>query len=172
MYEGNSEGDPADKWEGLPTHLKMLPLYITESGLDGLIEDYSEPRGWQTVYGGTPILYTGQLRWYNDQLLDDKYVVGSAVYCMNCGGEWETYNIYPTITKAIVATATPIYRRYLQGAAKTILKWALFKVVDMGTEEVEIDINSLDRLYELAEEHGGILSVDVTGDDTIVYVQG
>ena len=39
------DGDPERGWEGLPDHLRTMPLLITECGLDGLIEDGSMARG-------------------------------------------------------------------------------------------------------------------------------
>ena len=65
-------------WAGLPDHLKDLPLLITECGLDGLIEEGHEPRGWQVLYGNDPGEYLRQLSWYDRELLKDPYVIGAA----------------------------------------------------------------------------------------------
>lgn len=102
------DGEPDHGWAGFPEHLKTLPLLITESGLDGLIEQHP-PRGWQVLY--TADQYLAQLDWYDQELWRDPYVIGSAIYC--CAPpdpQWATYDIWPEPTKTLAQEATPVYR--------------------------------------------------------------
>ncbi len=104
-------GDPDRGWDGLPDHLKVLPLLITECGLDGLIVQSHPPRGWQVLYGDTPQEYLQQLAWYDAELVQDSYVVGAAIYCLATpDSQWKSYDIWPEPAKTLAAQATPIYR--------------------------------------------------------------
>jgi hypothetical protein len=103
------DGEPAHNWDGLPDHLKALPLLITECGLDGLIEQSDPPRGWQVLYA--PDQYLQQLAWYDSELQKDTYVAGAAIYC--CGVSdwmWSSYNIWPEPAGILTQEAIPIYR--------------------------------------------------------------
>jgi hypothetical protein len=105
------DGEPQHDWEGLPDHLKSLPLLITECGLDGLIERGDEPRGWKHLYKDTPNRYLQQLAWYDAELQKDPYVVGAAIYCLATPDpKWKSYDIWPGIAKALARHAKPIYR--------------------------------------------------------------
>ena len=105
------EGDPEHLWEGLPEHLKSLPLLITECGLDGLIEPGPPPRGWRTLYAQAPLEYLRQLSWYDAELQKDPYVMGAAIYCCGVADKtWHSYDIWPGIAKMLAREATPIYR--------------------------------------------------------------
>jgi hypothetical protein len=104
-------GEPTHGWQGLPAHLKTLPLLITECGLDGLIAQPHPPRGWKVLYEDDPGQYLQQLDWYDTELLKDAYVAGAAIYC--CGiadWTWNTYNIWPEPAGTLAQQATPVYR--------------------------------------------------------------
>ncbi len=102
------DGEPDHNWEGLPSHLKTLPLLITECGLDGLIEK-SPPRGWRVLYSVAQ--YLKQLAWYDAELQKDPYVVGAALYCCATPDpQWQSYDLWPDLAKALAQQATPIYR--------------------------------------------------------------
>ncbi len=104
-------GDPEHGWEGLPDHLKTLPLLITECGLDGLIEQGHPPRGWKVLYGDDPDKYLRQLAWYDAELVKDTYVMGAAIYCLAPpDSQWRSYDIWPEPAKTLAAQATPLYR--------------------------------------------------------------
>jgi hypothetical protein len=104
-------GEPDRNWGGFPEHLKSLPLLITECGLDGLIEQGSEPRGWQVLFGNDPAEYLRQFDWYNTQLLQDPYIVGAAIYCLATPDpRWKSYDIWPEPANMIAQVATPVYR--------------------------------------------------------------
>jgi hypothetical protein len=104
-------GEPKHGWEGLPWHLKSLPLLITECGLDGLIEQGHPPRGWQVLYGESAAQYLEQLAWYDSELQKDPYVAGAAIYCCSTADwQWRTYDIWPELAKALSTEAEPIYR--------------------------------------------------------------
>jgi hypothetical protein len=107
VYFGNEEGD--DKWEGLPYDLRQLPLAITEGGFDGLLAG-DEPRGWRTLYKDNYAECHSQLEWYDNELGEDPYVLGSALYCYDCHDGWESYNYLPDMAQEIADNATPIYR--------------------------------------------------------------
>ncbi len=105
------DGDPRRDWEGLPRHLKTIPLLITECGLDGLLEQGSPPRGWQALYGNDPDRYLEQLAWYDAALQKDAYVWGAAIYC--CGVAdftWKSYDIWPDLAQRLARVARPVYR--------------------------------------------------------------
>jgi hypothetical protein len=106
------DGDPRRDWEGLPRHLKTIPLLITECGLDGLLEQVSPPRGWQALYGNDPDRYLEQLAWYDAALYRDAYVWGAAIYC--CGVTdftWKSYDVWPDLAQRLARVARPVYRR-------------------------------------------------------------
>ena len=105
------DGEPEHGWEGLPWHLRALPLLITECGLDGLIEQGYPPRGWQVLYGKDPDQYLEQLAWYDAELQKDAYVVGAALYC--CGTsdwQWKSYDIWSEFSQVLAQKAKPMYR--------------------------------------------------------------
>lgn len=105
------EGEPEHSWEGLPTHLRVLPLVVTECGLDGLIQPGYPPRGWKTLYQQNPDQFLQQLAWYDTELQKDPYVVGAAIYC--CGvtdWKWNSYDLWPEPARTLAQQATPIYR--------------------------------------------------------------
>ena len=105
------DGEPEHNWAGLPRHLKNLPLLITESGLDGLLERGHRPRGWRAVNGSDPGEYLRQLAWYDAQLAQDPYVIGAALYCMASPDVmWHSYDHWPELTRLLTERAEPVYR--------------------------------------------------------------
>lgn len=109
------DGEPDHNWEGLPAHLKTLPLLITECGLDGLIEK-SPPRGWRVLYSVDQ--YLQQLAWYDAELQKDPYVAGAALYCCATPDpQWKSYDLWPDLAQALAQQATPIYRLTPSGVA-------------------------------------------------------
>ena len=105
------DGAPNHGWQGLPDHLKAVPLLITECGLDGLIELGHPPRGWRVLYGDDPGQYLQQLAWYDAELVKDPYVAGAAIYCAATPDfQWSSYDIWPGLAQSLAQQATPIYR--------------------------------------------------------------
>jgi hypothetical protein len=105
------DGEPEHGWAGLPWHLKVLPVLITECGLDGLIELGHPPRGWKVLYREDPDRYLQQLAWFDAELQKDPYVVGAAIYCCSVADwTWSSYDIWPEVAKALAEQATPVYR--------------------------------------------------------------
>jgi hypothetical protein len=113
------DGEPEHDWEGLPPHLKELPLLITEAGLDGLLERGHRPRGWRVLYGNHPEEYLRQLAWYDAQLGQDDYVAGAALYCLASPDVmWHSYDHWPELAQRLAARAEPIYRLRQPSAPK------------------------------------------------------
>jgi hypothetical protein len=105
------QGEPSHNWQGLPAHLRGLPLLITECGLDGLLERPDEPRGWRVRYDNRPEPYLQELAWYNTELSQDPYVEGAALYC--CGAadwRWKSYDIWPDLARILARQSVPVYR--------------------------------------------------------------
>lgn len=84
----------------------VIPLVISEAGVDGLVADRPGPsdgRGWKHFQdywigeglGHDPYdIYIRQLRWYDDQVRQDDYVIGWTVFTAGAMGEdWESYDI-------------------------------------------------------------------------------
>jgi hypothetical protein len=83
----------------------MLPLMITESGIDGgvLGPVVSRQEGWRSFIAGgasdppdaaAASAYIDQLSWYDDQLRRDPYVLGFAVF--NAGdnkSDWKSFDV-------------------------------------------------------------------------------
>ncbi len=70
-------------------------LIITEAGLARMYRYPNDPAGdvgW--LYGGETISedqYWQSLAWYNNQMLQDDYVMGASLYQVGHGGRWETF---------------------------------------------------------------------------------
>lgn len=87
----------------------VIPLVISEAGIDGLVNPDLEERGWQdfTRYWAEQGLgddgteaYIRQLAWYDAQLQQDDYVIGFAVFTAGPpGGKWESYDITHILTR-------------------------------------------------------------------------
>ncbi|MFZ2487592.1 MAG: hypothetical protein WAZ19_05675 [Anaerolineae bacterium] len=82
-----------------------VPLVITETGVDGFVQNHPGPQGmgwrdftayWQqqgqvstTVEG----FYAEQLAWYDGHLMVDDYVYGAAIYALAAPAGWESYEV-------------------------------------------------------------------------------
>lgn len=70
------------------------PLIISECGIDSGAAhwDPGAQGGWRSFTDAQD--YVEQLRWYDQHLREDDYVVGATVFCYgNLDPTWETYNI-------------------------------------------------------------------------------
>ncbi len=84
----------------------IIPLVITEAGIDGLVGNRPGPgdaRGWQdfgpfwqaqgavksSVFG----FYMEQLAWYDAELQKDDYVIGAAIFALAGPTGWPSYEI-------------------------------------------------------------------------------
>lgn len=83
-----------------------IPLLITECGVDGLIQPRpgpAEAQGWQDfvptwlangLRDDPPGVYMDQLIWYDQNLQQDDYVKGAAIFLVGTNDRrWESYNI-------------------------------------------------------------------------------
>lgn len=82
----------------------MLPLLLTEVGIDGWIGDRPGPTGmgWKDFAGywaelgmgvDAPGNYMELLAWYDAQLQQDPYVLGAAIFAAGASPGWETYEV-------------------------------------------------------------------------------
>ncbi len=82
----------------------MLPLLLTEVGIDGLVTNRPGPPGYGWMdFGGywnelgmgsdTPGNYIEQLAWYDAQLQQDDYVKGAAIFAAAASPGWQSYEI-------------------------------------------------------------------------------
>lgn len=63
---------------------EVIPLAITESGLDPLLENAS-PGDWKRRYVDNMI-------WYDTRLREDDYVIGATMFTLGPYGAWEDYD--------------------------------------------------------------------------------
>ena len=66
---------------------KVLPLAITETGVDGVA-----PTGWKNHYSGDQ--YLSQLQWYDSLMRQDDYVLGATIFSLEIPG-WAPFDIAP-----------------------------------------------------------------------------
>ncbi len=83
----------------------VLPLVLTELGVDGLVAERPGPpdaRGWQDFQGywaengyglWGPGAYVEQLAWYDEAMRQDDYVIGGTIYALAPTSGWESYDI-------------------------------------------------------------------------------
>ncbi|HEX6384081.1 MAG TPA: hypothetical protein VF177_05370 [Anaerolineae bacterium] len=87
----------------------VLPLVISEAGIDGIIGggrpgpqgygwadfgSYAVERGW----GSNPIeAFINQLAWYDAGVRQDGYVIGFTVFTAGAFGHWKNYDINPIL---------------------------------------------------------------------------
>jgi hypothetical protein len=83
----------------------VIPLAITEAGIDGMLMSGQRPgpagMGWtefsdywtQTGIGGWSDGYIRQLSWYDGEVRRDDYVIGFAVFTAGAVEGWTTYEI-------------------------------------------------------------------------------
>ena len=114
------EGDPDQGDEGwltlryrkayrqhlIPMGFGDIPTLITECGVDGLIRPRPGPeeaKGWQDfipmwkangLRDDPPGVYMDQLIWYDENLQQDDYIQGAAIFLAGTNDpQWETYDI-------------------------------------------------------------------------------
>ena len=100
----------------------VIPLVISEAGIDGLVGPRPGPKGkgwrefqnfWteQGVWGETgPAAYVNQMAWYDNGVRQDGYVIGFCLFTAGGGGQWETYNlndILPDLADYVISQGTP-----------------------------------------------------------------
>lgn len=83
----------------------VVPLVMTELGVDGLVQDRPGPsnaRGWQHFqdywakngYGlWGPGAYIEQLVWYDRAMQQNDYVIGGCIYALAASHGWQSYEI-------------------------------------------------------------------------------
>jgi hypothetical protein len=89
-----------------PMGFADIPLLITECGVDGLVQPRpgpAEAKGWQDfietwleagLRNDPPGLYMDQLIWYDENLQQDDYVKGAAIFLAGTNDpQWESYNL-------------------------------------------------------------------------------
>ena len=65
---------------------RVLPLVITECGLDGGV--MGEPgRGWRSYQSAEA--YMEQLKWYDSLLMEDSYVLGATIFSLEIPNWWD-----------------------------------------------------------------------------------
>ena len=64
---------------------EVVPLLITEAGLDPVLRQPGQPTTWKERYVETMI-------WYDDVLRADDYVVGAAMFTIGGIGQWQDYD--------------------------------------------------------------------------------
>jgi len=96
----------------------VVPLVISEAGIDGILMSGQRPGGeglgWQdfTGYwgelgmGGGAEAYLGQLAWYDSQLQADEYVIGFTIFTAGGGDRWRSYDLNSIL---------PLLARYVAG---------------------------------------------------------
>jgi hypothetical protein len=86
----------------------VIPLVITEAGIDGIIGNRPGPGGfgWQDFQSywvqqglGTdgPQAFINQLAWYDAGVREDWYVIGFTIFTAGGFGYWEKYDINPIL---------------------------------------------------------------------------
>lgn len=89
-----------------PMGFADIPILITECGVDGLIHSRPGPpeaRGWQDfiptwlengLRDDPPGVYMDQLIWYDQNLQEDDYIKGAAIFLAGANdSQWETYDL-------------------------------------------------------------------------------
>lgn len=90
----------------------VIPLIITEAGIDGIIGDRPGPRGlgWadfqsyavEQGWGNDGIeAFVNQLAWYDSEVRKDYYVLGFTVFTAGSIGHWRNYEIAPVLPRLI-----------------------------------------------------------------------
>ncbi|MFQ5611697.1 MAG: hypothetical protein ACE5H9_06145 [Anaerolineae bacterium] len=89
----------------IPMGYGDIPLLMTECGIDGLIHPRPGPpeaQGWQDfvstwIANGLrddgPGVYMDQLIWYDEELRQDDYVKGAAIFIAGGSSQWQSYDI-------------------------------------------------------------------------------
>ncbi len=100
----------------------VIPLVITEAGVDGTISNHPGPkgRGWWDYIGywkdqglgeDGVRAYIEQLAWYDAELQKDAYVIGFAVFTAGPMGEdWRSFDITPVLRQIAAWVVIPSAR--------------------------------------------------------------
>ena len=72
---------------------RVIPLVITETGADIV-----QPTGWKNHFDGEE--YMDQLRWYDNVLKDDDYVIGATIFSLELPG-WDSFDVEPILPQLI-----------------------------------------------------------------------
>jgi hypothetical protein len=86
----------------------VIPLVITEAGVDGIIGNRPGPSGYgwrdfqdywvQQGWGPTGVqAFINQLNWYDNGVRQDGYVMGFTVFTAGGIGHWENYDVNPIL---------------------------------------------------------------------------
>ena len=88
----------------------MVPLVISEAGVDGLVSNRPGPtkaRGWYDFrsywrdngLGDDAVKeYLRELSWYDSEMQQDSYVIGCTVFTAGpMNDDWESYDITPIL---------------------------------------------------------------------------
>ena len=81
----------------------VIPLIMTEMGIDGEVGSNVTPYqgGWQDFCGywkdngglaDCDQEYTNQLAWYDSIMLEDEYVLGATIFCVDIPG-WSSWQL-------------------------------------------------------------------------------
>jgi hypothetical protein len=98
----------------------VIPLIITEAGVDGLVNNRPGPSSaggwldfvpyWREQYPSRdPLsLYLSQLEWYDRQVQQDDYVLGWALFTAGAmGPQWTSYDITPYLRQIATEIVAP-----------------------------------------------------------------
>lgn len=99
----------------------VIPLIITEAGVDGIIGNRPGPQGsgWQDFaqywvqqgWGNSgPEAFINQLAWYDAGVRQDGYVIGFTIFTAGAIAQWEKYNIntiLPDLANYVLSQNSP-----------------------------------------------------------------
>ena len=100
----------------------VIPLIITEAGVDGLVTNRPGPKahGWYDFHtywrdnglGDDPVVtYMQQLSWYDSELRKDSYVLGCTVFTVGPMNEdWRSYDVTPVLKDLAALVVIPTVR--------------------------------------------------------------
>jgi len=100
----------------------VIPLIITEAGVDGLVTNRPGPKahGWYDFHtywrdnglGDDPVVtYMQQLAWYDSELRKDSYVLGCTVFTVGPMNEdWRSYDVTPVLKDLAALVVIPTVR--------------------------------------------------------------
>jgi len=88
----------------------VVPLVISEAGIDGIIGNRPGPEGlgWQDFQGfwveqgwgpDGQTAFLNQLQWLDNEARQDDYVIGYALFTAGGGRRWESYELAPTLSR-------------------------------------------------------------------------
>ena len=88
----------------------VVPLVISEAGIDGIIGNRPGPDGlgWQDFQSfwveqgwgpDGPTAYLNQLQWVDNEARQDPYVIGYTLFTAGGGGAWPSYELAPFLPR-------------------------------------------------------------------------